>query len=255
MRKLLAFALMLLAAPAMAQDAAPIETIESSGLNTLTGIWKIAFPEMILNDSYRWSQATETFCRVTHDGGDQASITCLAGGAGRNGTATLEEKNLHLAWGSMVARMVVDAKLDGTRTFSGVYALKLTGIRHDAATPASGERFTVPETAPDTAGHAALVSAALVQLAGGAALPPNDIIARQYLGAQPNTPAEIQALGKLEAVLYLGEGSQQRWPAKKGDPVPPPVLFSVYQVEFANGQRLCAIHLGGDGARDGFYCV
>jgi hypothetical protein len=257
MRKLLAAVMVLLlpVGAAAQQPASPIETVESNGLDTLTGTWKIAFPEMVLNDSYRWSQANETFCRVTHDGGDEASIVCLAGGAGRSGSATLEKKNLHIAWGSMMARMVIDTKLESTSTFSGIFGLKLTGIQHDAATPAIGQRFTVPETAPDTAGHAALVSATLAQLAAGGALPANDAIARSYLGAQPNTPAEIQALGKLEVILYLGESSQQRWPAKKDDPPPPPLLFSVYQAEFANGERLCAIHLGGDGALDGFLCI
>jgi hypothetical protein len=168
---------------------------------------------------------------------------------------TLEEKNLHLAWGTMMARIVVDAKLAGTKAFSGVYALKLTGIRHDAAMPAIGQRLIVSETAPDAAGQAKLVSMTLAQLAGGTPLPQNDVLVRQYLGVQPNTPTEIQALGKLAAVIYLGEGSQRQWPGKRGDPAPPPILFSVYQVEFANGQRLCAVHLGGDGALNGFLCI
>ena len=47
MRKLIAAALLfLLPAAALAQDAAPIETIESDRLDTLTGIWEIAFPSV-----------------------------------------------------------------------------------------------------------------------------------------------------------------------------------------------------------------
>jgi hypothetical protein len=34
-----------------------------------------------------------------------------------------------------------------------------------------------------------------------------------------------------------------------------PSTFNVYQVEFANGQRLCAVHDRGDGVLDGFWCV
>lgn len=267
MRKLIATALLLLvpggASFAQPQDASPIETIESDGLDTLTGIWKIAFPSItwavsapLMGQGRLTFSLGDTFCRVTHAGGDEASVTCLDGGIWRHGTATLDGKKLHIAWGSMMARLVIDTKLESTTAFSGTFGLKLMGIPHDAATPVTGQRLTVPETAPDTAGKAGLVSATLAQLTSGAAINAHeDAIARQYLGAQTHAPAEIQSLGKLEAILYLGEGSRQQWPAKRGDPVPPPFLFSVYQVEFANGQRLCAIHLADDGALDGFLCI
>jgi|GEM_PF-853664 len=262
MRKLIAAALLfLLPAAALAQDAAPIETIESDGLDTLTGIWEIAFPSVTWEASVplmgqgRFTYSVgDTFCRVTHEGGDEASVVCLAGGMGRQGTATLEKKKLHVAWGDMMLRMVIDTKLESSAAFSGTFGFKLLGFQQDAATPVTGKRFTMPQTAPDIAGKAGLVSATLAQLAAGAIITPNDAIARRHLG-ETNTPAEIQALGKLEAVLYVGEGSRRQSPAKKGDPVPPPFLFSVYQVEFANGQRLCAIHLAGDGALDGFLCI
>jgi hypothetical protein len=264
MRKAVVAALLILltAGAALGQDAPPIETVEADGLDTLTGIWKIAFPDItwavslpLMRDGRLTFTLGDTFCRVTHAGGDEASVICLAGGIWRQGTATLDGKNLHVAWGNMMARMVIDTKLENTRAFSGNFGFKFAGIQHNATAPVTGQRFTVPDTGPDTAGKAGLVSATLTQLVAGAVITANDAIARQYLGAQTNTPAEVQSLGKLEAILYLGEGSRRQWPAKRGDPVPPPFLFSVYQVEFANGQRLCAVHLDGDGALDGFLCV
>jgi hypothetical protein len=191
---------------------------------------------------------------VTHTGGDEASVTCL-GDMWEEGTATLDKKNFHIAWGDMMLRMVIDTKLEGTESFSGAFAVKFMGVPHEAAAPVTGQRFTIPKGAPDTAGKAGLVSATLAQLASGAVITRDDAIVRRHLGEQTNTPEEIQSLGKPEVVIYLGDGSRLQSPAKRGDPVPPPFVYSVYQVEFAKGQRLCAIHMNGENALDGFLCI
>jgi hypothetical protein len=265
MRKAIAAALLaLLPAGAVAQQlsALPVETVESIELDTLTGIWKISFPETILKASlllvrgqYRWSDAHQTFCRLTHDGGDKAVVICLAGGAWREGTATLEGKDIHVAWGTAMTRFVIDARLQSTNAFRGIFSLKLTGFRNDAALPAAGQRFSVPANAPDPAGKTELVADTLAQLAnGGITRPHDDAIASRFLGAVANTPAEIQALGKIGAIVYLGEGGRQLGRNAHRNPLPP-FVFSTYQVEFENGQRLCGIHQREDGVLDGFLCV
>lgn len=155
----------------------------------------------------------------------------------------------------MMARLIIEAEYKERDSFSGLYGARILAFSVDAAKPATAHRRIVQETAPDTAGLGGLVTARLAQVAQGYVAAPSDAIARAFLGAQPNTPKEIQALGKVEAVLYLGEGSRRRWPAKRGDPEPPPFTYSVYQVEFENGQRLCGAHDRGDGVLDGFLCV
>ncbi len=75
-----------------------------------------------------------------------------------------------------------------------------------------------------------------------------------------DTPEELRSLGKVEAVLYLGEGSTVR--PRFSDvntthsiPAFPVFAFSAYQIEFTNGERLCGIHQREDGVLDGFVCV
>jgi len=262
MRTVIAAALLFVfPAGALAQDTMPIETIQSDGLDTLTGIWKFAFPSIrfqvsmpLMGRASGTYDMGNSFCRVTHEGGDAASVNCLGDMLGE-GTATLEKKKLHIAWGSMMLRIFIDTKLENSAAFSGLFGFKLMGIQHDADAPVTGQRFTVAQGAPDSAGKAGLVSATLAQLAAGATITQNSTLAWQHLAEATNTSAEIAALGKPEAALYVGEGTSRLPPAKKGDPAPPPLLYSVYQVEFAGGQRLCAIRLGGDGALDGFLCV
>jgi hypothetical protein len=196
----------------------------------------------------------EAFCRITHATGDAAAVTCLTGGDWR-GTATLEDGKLHFALGAFPLRLIIEADYKERDSFSGLFGVRILAISVDAATPATAHRRVVPETAPDTAGLGGLVSARLAQLAQGYVAAPGDVIAGQFRGTQLNTAKEIQPLGKVEAVLYLGEGSRRRPPAKRGDPEPPPFTYSVYQVEFENGQRVCAAHDRGDGVLDGFLCV
>jgi len=61
-------------------------------------------------------------------------------------------------------------------------------------------------------------------------------------------------------VVYLGEGSAPHGRVSNVDTTHlavsvPGFAFSAYQVEFANGQRLCGIHQRDDGVLDGFLCV
>ena len=115
------------------------------------------------------------------------------------------------------------------------------------------------------AGKAGLVTKTQEELAAGAiAMPHDEAIARNFGvafgGHAPNSPDEIRKLGKVEAVAYLGEGATVRpifAPVGAVRPAASPYTFSfsAYQVEFANGQRLCAIHQRADGVLDGFLCV
>jgi hypothetical protein len=102
-------------------------------------------------------------------------------------------------------------------------------------------------------------------LAAGAIATPHDPDVARNFGAtfggnKPNTSDEIRSLGKVEAVLYLGEGSTVRPIFSDAGAVRPAsslfaFAFSAYQVEFTNGQRLCGIHQRADGVLDGFVCV
>jgi hypothetical protein len=262
----LAFVLAVLPLAAVAQH----ETVEVDGKETLSGLWKISFPAgatMYMPGRGRLiSAGVESFCRVQQRG-ENVFAVCLPGWGADSGDGDLDGKDLHLAWGIALARAVIDAKIESAsvRTFNGVFAVKIFGIRHDAPTPASARKLVLDPAAPDTAGRAKLLTQTLEELAAGTIVTPHDVdVALNFgpgiTGYKSNTPEEIRSLGKVEAVLYLGEGSTVRPRFSDVDTTHPiaafPVFaFSAYQVEFDNGERLCGIHQRDDGVLDGFVCV
>jgi hypothetical protein len=263
--KRVAFALALLAGPVMAQP----ETVKVDGQETLSGLWKISFPAgasgYMPGRGRLYSAAMESFCRLQQMG-QSVSAICLPGWGPDSG-GELGGGTLHLAWGIALARTVIDAKIEtaSVRAFEGDFALKIFGIRHDAPTPASARKLVLDSTAPDTAGKARLLTRTLEELATGAIATPHaaDValnFGRQMGNNKANTPEEIRSLGKVEAVLYLGEGSAPHGRFSDEDTARrsvaiPGFAFSAYQVEFTNGQRLCGIHERQDGVLDGFLCV
>jgi hypothetical protein len=192
---------------------------------------------------------------------------CIPGWGQDSGDGDLDGIDLHLAWGIALARAVIDAKIENAsvRAFNGVFAIKIFGIRHEAPIPLSARKLVVDPAATDTAGKATLVKQILEELATGSIATPH--IANMALNFgqgihsyRPNTPEEVRSLGKVEAILYLGEGRTVRPRFSDADMTHPdatfPVFgFSAYQVEFTNGERLCGIHQREDGMLDGFLCV
>jgi hypothetical protein len=268
--KRIALALALLATPAMAQDSVP-ETVEVIGIRSLAGIWKIHFPGGIVVSVPQIVHATlegqEAFCRM-EDGKDALSVFCLPWKG--SGTASLEDGRLHLAWGLAVFRFVVDAPIVSATAFMGAYKLKVFGDSHDASTLASGRKLAPSAGARDAAGQGATLRAALAAITSGAAPPPDDIarkkFGRIFGGAPPMSAASLQGLGALVQVIYLGLNSPPEIspgptpPKRESPPQQPDPQFEVYEgygvydVEFANGQRLCGVH-ADEGGKVNVLCV
>jgi len=264
--KRLAFALALLAAPAMAQP----ETVNVDGTQTLTGLWRISFPGgasgYMPGRGRLYTAGMDAFCRLQQRGG-RVAAHCLPGWGPDSGSGELDGEDLHLAWGITLMRAVIDAKVanGSARAFTGAFALKVFGIRHDSPEPASARKLTPDPAAPDRPGKARLVRQALAELAAGAIAMPHEAdvtlnFGHQLGSNQANTPEEIRGLGTVETVLYLGEASAAHGRVAGAGTLPanlviPGFGFSAYQVEFANGERLCGIHQRDDGVMDGFLCV
>jgi hypothetical protein len=262
----LAFVLAVLPLAALAQN----EAVEVDGKETLSGLWKISFPAgasgYMPGRGRLISAGVESFCRLQQTGTNVSAI-CLPGWGADSGDGDLEGKDLHLAWGIALARAVIDAKIESAsvRTFNGVFAVKIFGIRHDAPSPASARKLVPDSAALDSAGKTKLLTQILDELAAGAIVAPHDAdmvlnFGPGITGYKRDTSEEIRSLGKVEAVLYLGEGSTVRPRFSELNPTHPvatfPVFaFSAYQVEFTNGERLCGIHQRDDGMLDGFVCV
>lgn len=264
--KRLAFALALLAAPAVAQT----ETVQVDGNETLSGVWKISFPAgasgYMPGRGRLYTGAMESFCRLQQTG-ETVFASCLPGWGPDSGGGELDGRELHLAWGIAVMRAVIDAKIEGApaRAFNGNFALKILGIRHQAPGPASARKLVLDPAVADAAGKARMLTQALEELAAGAIVTPHaaDValnFGRQFGDNQANTAEDIRSLGRVDAVVYLGEGSAPHGRVSNVDTTHaafaiPGFAFSAYQVEFTNGQRLCGIHQREDGVLDGLLCV
>ncbi len=260
----LAFALAFLTAPALAQP----ETVEVDGTETLSGLWKISFPAgasgYMPGRGRLYTVGMESFCRLQQTG-KNVLANCLPGWGPDSGDGELDGKDLHLAWGVALARAVIDAKIESAsvRAFNGDFALKVVGIRHDAPTPASARKLVLG--ASDTSSNAKLLTQTLEELAAGAIIMPHEAdvalnFGHQMGDNQANSSEEIRELGKVEAVLYLGDGRAPQSRVTNVDTIHTPLgvhafTFSAYRVEFANGERLCGIHQRDDGVLDGFLCV
>jgi hypothetical protein len=66
-------------------------------------------------------------------------------------------------------------------------------------------------------------------------------------------PDVLRSLGKVRLTLYLGEAPLPIGDDAHGEPTLAP--YYVYDVEFENGERLCAIRKRSDGLVDGFVCA
>jgi hypothetical protein len=237
MKKLIPFAFLLAATAVQAQP----ETVSVERSRSLEGLWKISVPAGIrvgLSGPAKFGPMRDLYCRITQDG----DIHCLSGGFAQNGTAALDGDNVHIAWGTMMARMAIDATYkDGSLT--GTFTFKLSGIRHDAPEPSIGARI-VPPTGSDEASK--YLAAFMTQLAAGTVTSPID--AKAIAAHNGALPTDIKKLGDVEATAFLGHTPRQIDRPEGG-------LYSVHIVEFVQGERLCGVHQNADGVLDAFRCV
>jgi hypothetical protein len=175
----------------------------------LSGLWRISFPRMEVSLGFGGIRflGSNSFCRISEPDKDgEYTIQCLSAFGSGKGTGTLEGKKLHLAWGISIARIVLDTTMEAPRAFAGTFGVKLFGIKYDAEEQSSASKFILSADTADRAGKAGLLSQALAQLASGEiTLPKDPALFTNIGGARANSTAEIQGLGKLEALLYLGE--------------------------------------------------
>ena len=236
MRKLLPL-LCLLAAPAMAQT----ETITVDRQRTLAGLWRISVPAGIavgFSGPARFGPMRDNYCRITQAG----EIHCLSGGYAANGTAELDGDKAHIAWGTMMARMAVDATY-ANGGLAGTFTFKLSGIRHDAPERSIGARIRPPSVNDQASQY---LSGLMAQLAAGKVTLAHD--AKAIAAHDGAFPTGIARLGALEAIAFLGRAPRQM-ERPDGD------LYSVHVVEFAHGELLCGLHTSESGVLDGLRCV
>jgi len=238
--KRLALALLLMVLPAAAQD---VEEVTVYG-GSLSGIWKVTVPSYaqvtILNGT-NWGPLHNGFCRIDRDASGYVTHCFGQEQAGHGGTLETDGTHFHLAWGSMLARLVYDGVVESATRFTGHFAIKLAGIPTENADLSEGNKIELQDNMPDTGGKAELLRAIL----NGSPLPHDAALDGRIAAARAMMASPIQSIS------YLGQQSKSGGPGKP----PEPDFYTVYAVTFENGVKLCALHQKADGTLDAFQCV
>ena len=244
------------ALPATAQDK-PVESVTVYG-STLVGVWRAGLPlyagKASIFSPLIWGPLRDTFCRITPRQNDlEASCLQLFG---QNPTVTTDGTHVHFAMGTMMARLVMDGDLVSAEHIRGHFQAKLVGIALEDSAVSEIIGVTPDPATSDKGGKAALLRRILEE--GLSDVPYDDAAIGMWWHGQI---AAVPKLGAVRTIAYLGQ--ETYW----GTPPPPegaknwharpdrPDFFSVYLVDFADGERLCGLHQRDDGVLDGFHCV
>lgn len=190
----------------------------------------------------KWGSLQDHYCRIGQQP-DGLTLNCLPGG--RNGTVEVDGAHIHMAWGTMMARMVLDGTLQSPTHFQGTIEAKLAGIGFADPELSSGSKQKIALETPDKSGKSALLRTILTE---GLEQVPHDHDAIK----KASNGSSIPALGAVEAIAYLGQQTKFGGPAGHEDQVD---YFSVYAVEFESGERICGLHQRADGVLDAFLCL
>ncbi len=244
MRMLAALAIL---STTLGSAAQPLETIEVVGSNSFVGIWEISVPT---KQTARIQSPRDIFCRIEKEKSDfytRCFYFIL-------GDVRVKDKHIHISWGPSLGGWSIDADLQSNSYFSGTVSTSVLAFGGEKIPgTVTGKKLSLPEDVADSAGKALQIRIALEQIEQGRLDLPYDIKAIDQHGGQFNSDLpliatkELRLLGSVQSVRYLGREPD------RGDTTSN--FFSVYNVEFENGHRLCGIHQRDDGTIDGFRCV
>ena len=223
MRGTAALALLLLAMPCAAQETESV-TVNASAL---LGAWKITRPSYVSKEGLfgdlKFGPPGDLFCRVAQSD-DGLMMRCLPG-QDNEAKVSFSGDTLHLAWGTMMARLAVDGVMQPGMRFIGHVSVRVAGVGLADPAVSTGSKLDLSASPPDGGGLAQLLRDAVKEKA---------------------LPTE---LGSIQAVVYLGRQD------KSGPQPAGKEYFTVYAVEFENGERICGLHRRDDGMLDAFQCT
>lgn len=228
----------LLAHSAAAQE---VEQVTVYG-GSLSGFWHVIQPswlQMNLFGKLTWGPPIDRICRIGHDHEGYDTHCYYQKGSG--GTLEVDASHFHLAWGSMLARMVYDGEVTSATAFHGHFGAKLMGIVITDPDLSEGNKIALDPAAPDVAGRVGLLRAVL----NGEAVPHDPKLDEAMAAARADRP------GALQQIIYLGLQDKGGGPAIAAVPN----YFAAYAVEFADGERLCWLHQDDDGKLTAFQCA
>jgi len=186
-----------------------------------------------------WGPLIDRICRIGHDHEGYDTHCFYQKGSG--GTLEVDGSHFHLAWGSMLARMVYDGEMTSATTFRGHSAAKLMGVAITDPDVSEGRKIAVDPATPDAAGKAGVLRALL----NGEAVAHDLKLDEAIAAARADRP------GALQQIIYLGRQDKGAGPTIAAVPD----YFAVYAVEYADGERICWLHQGDDGKLAAFQCA
>jgi hypothetical protein len=228
----------LLVLPVAAQD---VEKVTVYG-GSLSGFWHVIQPswlQMNLFGKVTWGPLIDRICRIGHD--HEGYDTHCYYQKGNGGSLEVDGSHFHLAWGTMMARMVYDGEVTSATAFQGHSGAKLMGITITDPDISEGHKIALDPAAPDTAGKAGLLRAVL----NGEAVPHDPKLDEEIAAARGGQP------GALRQIIYLGRQDKGAGPTLAAVPD----YFAVYAVESTDGERLCWLHQDDDGKLAAFQCA
>jgi hypothetical protein len=234
--KRVVLALCLTAGGALAQD---VEKVTVYG-GSLSGFWHVTEPswlQITMFGKVTWGPLIDRICRIGHDH-EGYDTHCFYHKGG--GTLEVDGSHFHLAWGSMLARMVYDGEVISATAFRGHTAAKVMGIAITDPDISEGRKIALDSAAPDVAGKAGLLRALL----NGEAVAHDPKLDETIAAARADRP------GALQQIIYLGQQNKGGGPTIAAVPD----YFAAYAVEFADGERLCWLHQDDDGTLAAFQC-
>lgn len=235
--KRIALALLSTVTPLSAQE---VEQVTVYG-GSLSGFWHVQGPSWLMISLFgkiNWGPLHGSICRIGHDHEGYDTHCYLQ--KGRGGTLEVDGSHFHLAWGTMLARMVYDGEATSATAFRGHFAAKLMGIAITDPDVSEGRKITLDPAAPDAAGKAGLLHSIL----DGDAVPHDPKLDEEIASARADRP------GALEQIVFLGRQDKGAGPKVPGVPD----YLSVYALEYADGERICWLHQDDDGKLAAFQC-
>jgi hypothetical protein len=182
------------------------------------------------------------FCRIERNGDDLAGYCATFGP--EKGSVEIDEGRMHIAFGSMALRLVIDGPMQSGTRFTGRLTAKIFGVEHDSPGLLTGSKMILSDAAPDEGGKAGLLRHLLEEMRLGK--PTETFTATGPAPFVMLAPATLRTMGATEAIIHIGS----LFTGKAGS-----IRAQVYVVEFANGESICSLNQRDDGALDQFQCV
>jgi hypothetical protein len=246
---------LLLAAPALAQDAA-LETVTIRG-SSLVGVWhgnlgqsafRGLFGSLTGMTPMKLGQNVPVYCRIAPA---EDALEMLCHQFGSMGPVTVADGLVRIGG----SRMAFEGEQPDINTLRGRFRSRSwLGLKKDNPAVAEAVRVVPQADGPDTAGKAALLRRIFDE---GLAAVPQDAESMK----KNHTRLTLPELGPMQSIAYLGQESRWYWPPPPGTKADimnlpnHPDFFSVYLVRFADGELLCGLHQRDDGVLDAFGCV